>query len=153
MRISAARAWSNLSGPELSKRLASVRVGYSLLEVLIVVALLGLAVSISGPSLGRMVERQQAQQTLRAGAAALSELRIDAFVSGTDRSSAAVKTHLDAALSPGWTSDVPGELAFRRSGYCHGGEIRIFEPDGRAWRMSVTDGDCEITDVQPDGRR
>lgn len=125
------------------------RAGYSLLEVLIVVALLGLAVAISGPSLGRMVERQQTQQTLRAGAAALSQLRVDAYLSGVDLRSDAVQERLDAALAPGWTSDVPAELTFRHSGYCRGGEVRVFEPGGRAWLISVADGDCHIAAVRP----
>ncbi|OAB56161.1 hypothetical protein AY599_28055 [Leptolyngbya valderiana BDU 20041] len=147
MRISASR---RIGRPAA---LSTARPGYSLLEVLIVVALLGLVVAISGPSLTRMIERQQAQQTLRAGAAVLSEMRVEAFVSGTDRSGAAIQRRLDEVLAPGWSSEAPEGLVFRRSGYCDGGEVRMIEPSGRAWLVSIAEGDCEIADVRPVGGR
>lgn len=143
MRISASRRVM------ARQAFAAARRAYSLLEVLIVVALLGLAVAISGPSLGRMIERQQAQQTLKAGAAALSELRVEAFVTGTDYRSEQVQERVNAALATGWSSEVPETLAFRRSGYCQGGQVRIVEPSGRVWVVPVEDGDCAIQSVRP----
>lgn len=128
----------------LNRALCSVRAGYSLLEVIVVVAILGVAATVSGPSIGRMITSQQAQQVVRGVATEMGALRAKAFLSSRSLSAEDVQTQLDAHIPSDWRIEVGETLRVASSGYCTGGEVRLVAPSGRLWMFEVSDGDCAI---------
>jgi general secretion pathway protein H len=128
----------------LSRALCRLRAGYSLLEVIVVVAILGIAATVSGPSIGRMISAQQAQQVVRGVAAEMGALRAEAFLNNTALSADDVQTRLDAHIPPDWRIEVDETLYLASSGYCTGGGVVLFAPSGRRWAFDVSEGDCAL---------
>ncbi|WP_430430715.1 pilus assembly FimT family protein [Oceanicaulis sp.] len=128
----------------LSRTLLAVRAGYSLLEVIVVVAILGIAATLSGPSIGRMITSQQAQQVVRGVTTEMGALRAEAFLSSASLSAQDVQTRLDAHIPPDWRIEVDEALRVASSGYCTGGVVRLVAPSGRLWTFEVSDGDCAM---------
>lgn len=127
------------------RALHAVRAGYSLLEVIVVVAILAVAATLSGPSIGRMISSQQAQQVVRGVATEMSALRARAFLNSTAFNAEDVQAHLDAHIPSDWRIEVDEGLRVATSGYCTAGQVRIIAPSGRLWVFVVSEGDCEVT--------
>lgn len=129
----------------LNRALCCVRAGYSLLEVIVVVAILGIAATVSGPSIGRMISGQQAQQVVRGVATEMGALRAEAFLSSKSLSAEDVQARLDAHIPSDWRIEVDENLHLASSGYCTGGGVVLIAPAGRRWTFDVSEGDCALT--------
>ena len=128
----------------LSRALLAVRAGYSLLEVIVVVAILGIAATLSGPSIGRMITGQQAQQVLRGVATEMGALRAEAFLNNVALTADDVQTRLEAHIPSDWRIEVDETLHLASSGYCTGAGVAIIAPAGRRWAFDVSEGDCAL---------
>ena len=129
----------------LARVLARSRAGYSLLEVLVVVAIMGIAATLSGPSISRMIESQQARQTVRAVVTGFGALRADAFIQSQPYDADALSAQLTAAAPEAWQVRVAESVRLAASGYCTPGLIEIAAPDGRSWFLQVAQGDCTLS--------
>ena len=118
--------------------------GYSLLEVIVVVAILGLAATISGPSIGRMVEQHEAQRVVRSLQTDLSGLRLEAFTQSRSFESVDIQTRLEDGLPVNWEVEVNESLTFNSSGACLPGDITLQSPTSRRWTINVRKGDCFV---------
>jgi prepilin-type N-terminal cleavage/methylation domain-containing protein len=128
----------------LKRARLGVRSGYSLLEVIVVVAILGIAATASGPSIARMIATQQAQQVVRGVATEMGALRAEAFLNSTPLRSQDIQTRLDAHIPSDWRIVVDDTLHIAASGYCSAGGVVIFSSAGRRWAFEVASGDCEV---------
>jgi len=122
----------------------ALRPAYSLLEVIVVVAILGTVVALTGPSVSRMVARQQVQETIRGVITDLGELRAKAYVQRVDYSASDVRQVITQSLPALWSVEVDPDLFYRSTGYCHGGTFSLIEPSGNVWAFEIEDGVCEI---------
>lgn len=129
----------------LARVLARSRAGYSLLEVLVVVAIMGVAATLSGPSVSRMIESQQARQTVRAVVTGFGALRADAYIQSRPYDADTLSARLTAAAPEAWQVRVSDSVMLAASGYCTPGLIEISSPDGRRWLLRVAQGDCTLS--------
>ncbi|MDX2221967.1 MAG: prepilin-type N-terminal cleavage/methylation domain-containing protein [Rhodospirillaceae bacterium] len=108
--------------------------GFTLLEVLVVLAILGLAAAAVGPRLAAMYDSIAFAMTRETLEQDLSALPYQAFVAGTDMvlgetpkgaqlADGAVPATL--VLPDGWNLDVPQPIWFRASGFCSGGTVVV----------------------------
>jgi len=122
-----------------------LRPGYSLFEVIVVVAILAVASAVATPSLIRTLERQEAHATVRSAARILAELRVEAVASAAPVRAEAIRERLEAAMPPGWSVSLSGEPAFDATGICEGGRLVITSARGRRWGFSLEPGPCRPT--------
>jgi prepilin-type N-terminal cleavage/methylation domain-containing protein len=128
----------------LLRALSRTRAGYSLLEVIVVVAILGVAATLSGPSIARMISAQQAQQVVRGLATEFGAIRSDAFIGSVAYDADALRQRLSDAAPQGWVVDVEESVSLSASGYCSPGLVQIISPAGRSWALFVAEGDCAL---------
>ena len=126
------------------RALRRARAGYSLMEVLIVVAILGVAATLSAPSISRMIAGQQARQVVRSLVTEFGAIRADAFIQSQSYDADAISSRLSEHAPDGWRVIVDQGLRLAASGYCTPGRISIEGPDGRNWDLQVAQGDCAI---------
>ena len=122
-----------------------VRPGYSLLEVIVVVAILGVAATVSGPSITRMIASQQARQVVRGLATDFGALRAQAFINSRSYDADAIQSVLSEDTPEFWQVIVQDSVSLSGNGYCTPGTIDIRSPSGRAWAVQVSEGACELT--------
>lgn len=122
----------------------TLRAGYSLLEVLLAVALIALAAAVSAPALMsgfERYEREQAESMIQGG---LIDARTRAVLGG-----AAVS--FDPQILSG-NADWPGRwrvgdsdpVLINAAGLCEAGSIMIISPRGRMSRIAVSSPDCRL---------
>jgi type II secretory pathway pseudopilin PulG len=114
------------------------------MEVLIVVAILGVAATLSAPSISRMIAGQQARQVVRSLVTEFGAIRADAFIQSQSFDADAISSRLSEHAPDGWRVIVDEGLRLAASGYCTPGRISIEGPDGRNWDLQVAQGDCAI---------
>lgn len=127
------------------KRRPVSRAGYSLLEIIVVVAILGLAATLSGPSIGRMIAQQELRQVTRSVQADFSALRVTAFIETKTYSADDIYQSLNTDLPEGWSVRASEDLKIRSSGTCQGGRIDVLGPGNRTWPLNIRSGDCFIS--------
>lgn len=118
--------------------------GFSLLELLIVLVLLGLMAALAGPSLHRTYERLVASSERDEVLRQLSQLPLRVRARGKavvlpDRSDA-LGAWLD--LPTGWRVHTISPLRIELSGYCHGGRLRLSGP-GQVLEVGLRAPYCE----------
>lgn len=128
----------------LSRALSRTRAGYSLLEVMVVVAILGVAATLSGPSIARMISAQQAQQVVRGLATEFGAIRSDAFIGSVAYDADALRQRLSDATPQGWLVDVEESVSLSANGYCTSGSIQLRDATLRQWLLEVSEGNCEL---------
>jgi prepilin-type N-terminal cleavage/methylation domain-containing protein len=131
----------------LKRALCSVRAGYSLLEVIVVVAILAIAATVSGPSIGRMITSQQAQNVVRGVATEMGALRAEAFLSSTRFNAQEAQGRLSQSAPSDWLIEVEDSVSIGPGGYCTPGAVVLISPSGRRWALSVSEGTCDIRGV------
>ena len=129
----------------LGRALSRTQAGYSLLEVIVVVAILGVAATLSGPSISRMITGQQARQVVRGLVTEFGAIRADAFVRSESYDAAAIQARLSERAPSDWRVDVNDALSVTPSGYCTPGQLSVEAPNGRIWALQISQGDCLIT--------
>lgn len=137
---------------------ASGKAGYTLLELLVALAILGALAGLAAPPFIRMIEQQrrvaeiaQVERTLaalpmqarerardlvlRPRGASVDGVQRPAFISPLGDPAGADLS----ALPQGWTVEPASDLWIRYDGVCYGGAVRATGPDGRAiaYRLSA----------------
>lgn len=133
--------------PPTEPRIARMR-GFSLLEMLVVLVILGMAAALVAPSLSRTAERVRAAGDRDELVRRLGFLSAAVRAEGRDR-------HWvpgDALEVPrfawpeGWKVHVLTALRVEASGFCAGGDVRVRGPGGeRRYRLEAPD--CQVVDA------
>lgn len=118
--------------------------GYSLLEILVVLAILAVAATISVPLIGNMVERYRAHSVATDLQTHLIDLRTRAVMQASDLSQASISQTLNDALPAGWRIELDEAISFRANGYCPGGPATLVSPAGRVRPLVLEAGRCFI---------
>lgn len=125
--------------------LIRTRQGYSLLEVMVVVAILGVAATVSAPSITRMIASQQARQIVRGVATEFANLRAQAFIASQSYDAQTIQALLSEEAPLQWRVSVEDSVFISANGYCTAGRLSIQGPSGRRWSVGVNEGDCTLT--------
>ncbi len=124
--------------------------GFSLLEVLVTLAIIGLIVSLATVSLSSSLESARFSSTAKAAAAEVRTLRARALLRGqsaviiTDTSaepSASIANVWRVSLPEDWRTE-GSAIGITPSGMCLGGEITIISPKGRRAIYAFAPPDC-----------
>lgn len=127
--------------------------GYSLLEVLVVLAILGLSISVAYPSIDRSIERYRVNSILREIEAKVRQARASAYLQPAVITSDDLASDLRSQLADGWELSIDPELRFLTSGYCTGGLITIVTPARRERTVELISGRCNTVHSQRPGIR
>lgn len=126
--------------------------GFSLVELLVVMAVVGLISALVAPNLSAMLSGVQ-RFTLRDGVVAdLASLSFRAFALGQsfELSEAKLGTPLRdgnpvLALPAGWGLRADAPIRFSFNGTCSGGAIELVAPNGAVERLRLHAPDCRIS--------
>ena len=129
--------------------------GFSLMEILVVLAIMGLMLSVVSVRLVRTIESAYFSKTADAAMADLLLLRADAVLTGQSRilitdtsrlqelNDFQKKTTRRFNLPEGWSAN--GEQIFiSRTGACFGGNIAIADNEGRRAVYTLTPPRCKV---------
>ncbi len=117
--------------------------GFTLLELLVVLVILGFAVSISSPRLWRLYEKTQERSVVQTFGDALQKLRLKAFHSGRTINLAAVTGEEGVApkrmpaLPDGWLLYKSTDIRLLANGVTNGGELYLRTPHGNRWLLTL----------------
>jgi prepilin-type N-terminal cleavage/methylation domain-containing protein len=126
------------------QRLAHVR-GFTLLELLVVLALIAAIVGMAMPNFSRMLDSFSRNTAWRAVESELSDLPFRAFTAGR-----ALRLHNDTArqylttLPADWKFAAERPVVYRDSGWCEGGRIVITTEDGEVRTYTLAAPKCEV---------
>lgn len=118
--------------------------GFTLLELLVVLALVGLLAGVAAPRAMNWVEGARARAQAADVAAALEALPARAFFEGKARVIGAdAKSAELLRVPPGWRLDLAAPLRFEANGMTAGGRVRLWEGAAlRAdWRVHSPTGE------------
>jgi len=125
--------------------------GFTLLELLVVLVIVALTASFSGPDLWRAYVKADERSTVRTFADALGVLRVEAFHQGRSIVLAAVDGAISVGkrmpeLPEGWRLESSSVLRFLPSGVTNGGIVYLRSPDAHRWLLKIEplDGAIEI---------
>lgn len=116
--------------------------GYSLLEVMIALAILALAVALSIPSMAALHERQQVREAFAALNAWMLDRRTAARLAGAPADFPAGPLADLNGMPRGWQAGLAGPWTLYPSGACSEGRIRITSPRERIWERPVSPPAC-----------
>lgn len=122
--------------PISDSRRPALRAGYTLIEVVIAVAIAASVIALSAPSLIRSIERAQERQIIAGVISTLNDLRAQSVLDSRDMDSETVTASLQDVLPDGWAVRVPDEFQLSRAGFCTGGDIRLETPRARMVMLS-----------------
>ncbi|MEO1014866.1 MAG: type II secretion system protein [Pseudomonadota bacterium] len=121
--------------------------GFSLIELIVTLAIMGIALSVSGPPIVRLVEAANFRDSVDSLARDFETLRVRAYLDGVDlafdpESAASGPSSVARDLAAkGWTFS--GEPIFAGSvGVCSGGPVTASAPQGRIATIAVNTPDC-----------
>jgi len=126
--------------------------GFTLLELLIVLVILGFSSSLTMPDLWRSYEKAQQKNTIQQFAIALNKYRTDAYKAGqiievSADSEVSENSRLKSLpeLPEGWKIKTNNILRFLPTGVTNGAQYKISSPN-RQWQLTITplDGRHEI---------
>lgn len=125
--------------------------GFTLLELLVVLTVVGLVTALVAPNLGRLVgsmDRAVRRDGLVADIAALS-FRAYSLGQGFELSQAGFNLPLrdgDPVLSvpSGWQVQVERPIRFGFNGLCSGGSLSVVSPDGVVEKFRLDPPACQI---------
>ena len=110
--------------------------GFTLLELLVVLAMMGLLGSIAVPALGKLMDRMRYRGERESVLAQLSNLSYRSYLLAQDytlqtgASDGKLKDGSSAVdLPKGWSLRVPVPIHYQFNGYCLGGVVIIKSPD------------------------
>lgn len=120
--------------------------GFTLLELVVVLSIMGLAAALAAPSVTRSVETWQAQAEVDALADQIRGL--PARARGLGRSITIDGKILEAdgsplRVEPGWTLAARDRWQVRANGYCEGGVLDLGRGE-RQWRLRARAPFCDV---------
>ena len=125
--------------------------GFTLLELLVVLVIVGMTASFSGPDLWRAYVKADEHSTVQTFSDAIGVLRVEAFHQGRAIVLAAVHEGAAAGkrmpdLPVGWRLERSSSLRFLPSGVTNGGMMYLSSPDAHQWQLTLAplDGTVEI---------
>lgn len=123
--------------------------GFTLIEMLVVLLVLGLLTAAVFPSMERMARSSQLKTERDAIVGRLGELGYEAYLSGKSivlsDSLSAVRATYPVDLPEGWVLRVDRPISFMFNGICGGGEVTLIAPDKVAERINLAPPSCEVT--------
>lgn len=138
MRISASSAAARPTG---------YRAGYTMLEVVVVVAIMATALSLATPAFIRMIEQQRVQTVLRGVNLGLTEIRATSQLESRPIDAVEIETRLAQDLPVQWYVSVDETVGFSAAGTCGGGSLLVTTPARREYSFSLADRTCTIDSV------
>ena len=132
--------------------------GFTLIEVIVVLAILGLALSVAYANLRPQVESMRFRATSSDILNALISYRVAAVtrreqivfedVEGGDNGTQFGAPPFDMDLPAGWRVE-GGPIVFLSSGACLGGSVTISGADGRQGQYQLSPPDCSPSPIVP----
>ena len=125
--------------------------GFSLVEMIVTLAIMGLALSVSAPPIMRLLDAADFRNDVNALARDFESLRVRAFLAGRDMMfdpeapGAAPLPTAQALAGEGWRF-AGDRLLATRLGVCLGGAVVASAPDGRMATITVAAPDCDADD-------
>jgi len=125
--------------------------GFSLLEILIVLAIMGVMLSIAGTRMMSSIESARFARTVDAAIANIRLIRADAMLkaetriiltSNISKSEQPRNQWRSLSVPEGWTV-IGSPLHIAANGICLGGEVRIISSDGRFADYEILAPKCE----------
>jgi len=125
--------------------------GFTLLELLVVLTVVGLVTALVAPNLGRLVgsmERAVRRDGLVADIAGLS-FRAYSLGQGFELSEAGFNVplrdgNLVLSVPSGWRVQVETPIRFGFNGLCSGGSLSVSSPDGVVEKLRLVPPACQI---------
>jgi len=124
--------------------------GFTLLELLVVLVIVGMAASFSGPQLWQSYAKASERSVLQTFADDLEKIRVEAF--HQQRSIVlAVEGSTNQIAMPdlpeGWRIEKSSPLRFLPTGVTNGGTLYFLSPDSHRWKLKLQalDGTVEIS--------
>ncbi|GAB6195023.1 pilus assembly FimT family protein [Lysobacter xanthus] len=121
---------------------AEVR-GFTLLELVVVLTIMGLAAAMAAPSLFRSIESWRARDAVEALRDQMHGLPAKARSSGRSIVLGETKDPPPFDVQPGWTVAIPRPWTVRANGYCEGGEVALSQ-GARTWTLRASAPFCDV---------
>jgi general secretion pathway protein H len=119
--------------------------GFTLLELLVVLALIGLLAGIAAPNLEKMVTSIEKATQRNSAFAEIQSLNYRAYTLGQPFILTEEKTTKLLAdgnpiltLPTGWKIQIPKPIQFNFNGYCNGGPLQLTAPDGEVIELELS---------------
>jgi len=128
-----------------------LQAGFTLLELLVVLVILGLAASFSGPDLWRAYVKAEERSQVALFSEALTDLRVEAFHTGKSivlpeiAGSTIVNSRMPE-LPDHWQIERSGRVRFLPTGVTNGGAFYLKSPASHHWLLTLRplDGHADI---------
>lgn len=125
--------------------------GFTLLEMLLVLALMGLLGSLALPAFSRLTDSMRARSERSDVLAQVGTLAYRHYLLAqnslldNDNWAKPLKDGKPALdLPPGWSAQIPSPIRFQFNGYCSGGVIILNAPDHSRTVMRLRSPDCGV---------
>lgn len=133
----------------------SGRAGYSLIEILVAMAIMSLAVSIVVPNAFDLVVRFQRLTERSAALDAIARCRMEAVISNqvislSGRISASEEPSAETrclVLPADWRAEFEDPLVFSPAGICRGSKVELTAPNGDVASYQLELGTCDLAPV------
>lgn len=122
--------------------------GFTLLELVVVLAILGLAAALAAPSLMRSVETWQAAAQVDRLAVQIEGLPARARARGRPivlggKPDPDPDADAPLVVEPGWTVSIPEPWTVQANGFCEGGEV-VLRHEEREWVVRAVAPFCAV---------
>jgi prepilin-type N-terminal cleavage/methylation domain-containing protein len=118
--------------------------GFTLLEMLVVLALIAALVGLAAPSMGKMLDRFSEATTWRDVEASLNDLPYRTFATGRALVIDADNVRqFTPSLPADWKIVVVGAIRYRETGWCEGGRMTITNAEGVVREYALVAPRCE----------
>jgi len=117
--------------------------GFTLLELLVVMALVGMLTGIIAPRLWQWIEGTQQRTRLDALRGVLQHLPEQAFFDAKARR----PQHADLPIPEGWRVELPKALVYEPNGMTNGGHVRVWSGESLLadWLIAAPSGEIKET--------